>query len=264
MAIVRIPPSDLPDIFYEEPEPEEDGMQKAMPLNHIRMMLYGYYDDRPDVFVGARGYIMYNRANGNDRVEPDCFIAFYVDVERIKREKLPNFWVWEVGKCPDFALEMASPSTVADDLGPRRDLYARLGIAEYWRLDHTGGELYGQPLIGERLANGVYKPYPILTRADGAVTSFSELLGLAFYWGEERGFDILDPKPGRTVATRESRLEKRYTRFARREAWLSAEARADAADTRANAEQARAYAAEARVRALQDELERLRRLQAGQ
>lgn len=246
MAIIRYPPSDLPDIFYEEPEPVEDGLPKARPLNHIRWLLYGYYDDRPDVFGGGGySYVMYNRANGNDRVDPDCYIAFDVDAERILKE-MANFWVWDMGKVPDFALEMASPSTVADDLGPRRDLYERLGIAEYWRLDHTGGKLYGQPLIGERLVNVVYKPHLVLTKEDGAVTSYSELLGLAFYWREERGFDILDTEKNITIDKVE--IE--------RAARLAAEARL--------AKQARADASEARVRMLQDTLERLRRQQSGQ
>lgn len=76
MAIIRIHPSDLPDIFYEEPEPVEDGMQKAWPLNYIRRMLYEYYDDRSDVLVaGGYSYIICNRDNGYDRIDPDCYIS---------------------------------------------------------------------------------------------------------------------------------------------------------------------------------------------
>ena len=71
-------------------------------------------------------------------------------------------------------MEMASPSTAANDTGHKRDLYARIGIAEYWRLDPTGGELYGQPLTGERLVDDVYVPYDVRTEADGSVTSYDE------------------------------------------------------------------------------------------
>ena len=63
-------------------------------------------------------------------VAPDCYIAFGVDVKAIY-ENLPNYWIWEVGKPPDFVMEVASNSTADHDLGEKRELYERLGIAEY-------------------------------------------------------------------------------------------------------------------------------------
>lgn len=254
MTIRRIYPSDLPDIFYEEPEPLEDGMRKAMPLNHIRLLLYKYYDERPDVLVAdGYSYIMYNRANGYDRIDPDLYITFDVNAERILKA-MPNFWVWNVGKTPDFALEMASPSTVAADLGRRRDIYQRLGISEYWRLDYTGGELYGQPIAGERLVDGVYAPYEVHTKADGSVASHSELLDLVFSWNEDSGFDILTPARTRTIDPV----------VIEREARLAAEARADRAFARADTERVGRLAAESRVRELEEKIERLRSQQPGQ
>ena len=266
MATIRIPPRTLPDIFYEDPEPVEDDMLQARPINRVAGLLYDYYDDRPDVFVSDGGFVMYNEENGNKRVAPDCYIAFNVDVARI--EEMANFWVWRVGKAPDFAMEMASPSTAANDMGHKRDLYARIGIAEYWRLDPTGGDLYGQPITGERLIDGFYEPYEVRAESDGSVTSYSELLDLVFSWDEAGGFDILDPVTRRTI-------DKVVIERAGR---LVAEARADTAEMRANTAEARAdaelearlteqaarQAAEAQLRALQDENERLRRRQAGQ
>lgn len=126
---------------------------------------------------------------------------------------------------------MASPSAVAADLGPRRDTYQRLGIAEYWRLDHTGGELYGQPIAGERLVDDVYVPYEVHIEADGLVLSYSELLDLIFIWKEDGGFDILNPVDKRTidpfVIEREARLVAELSQNAASEARLAAEARAD-------------------------------------
>ena len=255
----------LPDIFYEDPEPVEDGMQQAKPLIRVAYLLYEYFAGRPDVYIGG-GFVMYNEKDGNERIAPDCYIAFDVDVARI--QEMANFWTWRVGKVPDFALEMASPSTAANDLGHKRDLYESLEIAEYWRLDPTGGELYGQPLTGERLVDGAYEPYEAQIRADGSVRSDSELLGLRFYWDADYGFDILDPETDMTineaVVEREARLieqarvaEEQEGRLAERQGRLEEQARADAAEDRANA-------AEAETRALRDELERLRRQQAGQ
>ena len=145
-------------------------------------------------------------------------------------------------------MEVASPSTASNDLGHKRDLYARLGIAEYWRFDHTGGELYGEPLVGERLVDGEYQPYELQVYGDGSIKAYSELLNVEFCWdGQE--FDVLDPVTGRTidkfVAKREAYLAERDARLAERDARL--------------AERDARLAAEERERALLKEIERLRR-----
>ena len=59
--------------------------------------------------------------------------------------------------------------------------------------------MYRQPLTGERLVDGVYKPYPVFIKEDGVVTSYSELLDLIFSWNEVGRFDILDTVPKRTI-----------------------------------------------------------------
>ena len=267
MATMQTLDRTLPDIFYEEPEPVEDGMQQAIPLIGLVSLLHKYYADRPDVYVGGGGFVMYNEKDGNERISPDCYIAFDVDATRIE-EEMANFWVWRVGKVPDFVMEMASPSTAANDMGPKRELYARLEIAEYWRLDHTGGDLYGQPITGERLVDGVYEPYEAQVRADGSVVSYSELLGLRFYWNADDGFDILDPETDMTI---DEAVVERNARLASDALIDVAEARADAertarldAEARVGEEREARLEAEAQLRALQEENERLRRRQAGQ
>ena len=211
MAKTRIPIRTLPDIFYEEPEPVEDHMLQEEPLAPILNLLHKCYADRPDAFVSGGGFVMYDEYNGNARVAPDCYIAFGVDRAGI-REKMANFWVWRVGKVPDFAMEIAA----ANDLGRKRDPYQRLKIAKYWRLDPTGGELYGQPITGERLVDVVYEPYEVHTESDGSVTSYSEALDLIFSWNEVGGFDLLDPATKRTIdqiaTERAARLVAEVTR----------------------------------------------------
>ena len=230
----------LPDIFYEEPEPPEDALVQERTVDRIKRLLWERYEEFADVFISGMFYVAYDKTDGNRRVQPDTFIAFDVDEEAIRRN-LPNYWVWEVGKVPDFVVEVASPSTASNDLGPKRDLYAKLGIAEYWRFDPTGDELYGQPITGERLVDGEYQPYELHTEEDGSVRGYSQLLDLEFYWdGDE--FDVLDPETGRTI----DKLE------AEREARLQAEAQV-------GAEREARLAAEARERELLDELNRLRR-----
>ncbi len=229
----------LPDIFYEEPQPPEDALVQERTVHRIIHLLWQHYESWSNVFISGMVYICYDIADGNKRVQPDCFIAFDVDSEVI-RQNLPNYWVWIVGKVPDFVIEVASPSTKENDLGHKRDLYAELGIPEYWRFDPTGGELYGQPLVGERLIDGEYQPYNLHTEPDGTVWSRSELLHLDFYWyPDEEEFDVLDPETGRTI----DKLE------IEREALL----------VEREARQADRYAFDAREQELLDEISRLRR-----
>ena len=227
----------LPDVFYEEPDPVEDGVLQELPLLRIINLLWERYEVRPDVFMSGMVFVSYDATDGNARVAPDFFIAFDVPNESIRRN-LPNFWIWETGKVPDFVIEVASPSTASNDLGPKRDLYAELGITEYWRFDPTGGELYGQPLAGERLVDGEYQPYELRVDDDGSVMGYSELLDLNFYWdGDE--FDVLDPATGKTIDPLD---------IAHQEVEAEREAR-----------QADRLEFEARERELLDELARLRR-----
>lgn len=222
----------LPDIFYEQMALAEEPVVQERMLDRIKRLLVELYEGRSDVFVSGAFYICYDITDGNRRLQPDCIIVFDVDAEAV-RYNLPNYWIWEVGKPPDFVMEVASPTTASNDLGRKRDMYAELGITEYWRFDPTGGEYYGKPLAGERLVAGEYQPYELRAEPDGSVRGYSELLGVEFHWDGE-DFDVLDAETGMTI-------DKRAT-----------------AEVRAEAAEARAEAAEARERALLEELNRLR------
>ncbi|MCY3692844.1 MAG: Uma2 family endonuclease [Chloroflexota bacterium] len=236
----------LPDIFYEEPERVEDDMEQWPTVFRISGLLYERYGDRPDVFINGGGFVSYDATDGNRRVAPDLFIAFDVDVAGIY-ENLPNFWIWEIGKAPDFVMEVASPSTAANDLGWKRELYQRLGIQEYWRFDPTGEDLYGQPIAGERLVAGRYEEYELQQGDDGSVRAHSELLGVVFSWNGQE-FDALDPATGLTI-------DKRVAAEGRADA---AEARAIVAEAELNLEQTARSQAETRAEAAEAELARLR------
>ena len=235
----------LPDIFYEDPEPVEDGMQQELTITTLAFMLRWWFSRRPDVFVSAGGFIFWNPANGNERVAPDCYIALETDPGFVYQ--FPNYFLWEVGKPPDFVLEVASPSTASNDMGRKRDLYARLGIPEYWKLDPTGGELYGAPLVGERLVDGEYVAYVLNTEPDGSVWSRSEVLNLDFIWDGEQ-FTIRDPLTSEIVDARVSvELERIRADVA--------ESRAEAAESRVERERQARLEAEAQLRRLMEESE---------
>lgn len=179
--------------FIPEPEPVEDFMQQQDTLFRIASFLMSRYKYRPDALVsGGRGYICYDRADVNAMRVPDCMVAFGVDEDAIRARG--GYLIWEVGKPPDVVMEMATESTKYADLHDKRALYAELGIGEYWRLDETGGDLYGEPLVGEYLVDGEYRRYELREDEYGRVWSHSEALGLNLYWdGELRRFGIYDP-----------------------------------------------------------------------
>ena len=235
----------LPDIFYEDPEPVEDGMQQELTITTLAFMLRWWFSRRPDVFVSAGGFIFWNPANGNERVAPDCYIALETDPDFVYQ--FPNYFMWEVGKPPDFVLEVASPSTASNDLGRKRDLYARLGVPEYWKLDPTGGELYGIVLMGERLIDGEYVPYDLNVEPDGSVWSRSEVLELDFIWDGEQ-FSIRDALTGDIIDPRASvELERIRADVA--------ESRAETAEGQAERERQARLEAEAQLRRLMEERE---------
>ena len=228
----------LPDIFYEDPEPVEDGMQQELTITLLAFVLRWWFSQRSDVFVSAGGFIFWNPANGNERVAPDCYIALGADPDFVYQ--FPNYFTWEVGKPPNFVLEVASPSTARNDLGRKRDLYARLDIPEYWKLDPTGGELYGAPLMGERLADGEYVAYDLNTDPDGSVWSRSEILNLDFIWDGEQ-FSIRDPLTDEIIDPRVNVEQERI--------------RADAAERRAEQERQARLELEARLQKLMEDRE---------
>lgn len=47
----------LPDIFYEDPEPTEDGMQQELTIIILAFMLRWWFSQRPNVFVSAGGFV---------------------------------------------------------------------------------------------------------------------------------------------------------------------------------------------------------------
>lgn len=107
-------------------------------------------------------------------------------------EEANGYVISEVGKPPEFVLEVASPSTGRHDYTAKRDVYARLGVGEYWRFDPSGGQWHDAPLAGDVLEGGVYRPLPIDYDNDGLVLGYSPSLGLELR-SEDRQLRFWDP-----------------------------------------------------------------------
>ena len=135
------------------------------------------------VFLGSNIPLRTNRLNRREHEAPDYYLARGVDVAAIRGETAYN--LWEVGKPPEWALEVASPSTYERDLNDKPDRYAEIGIGEYWMFDPTGGELYGRALMGFELVDGVYEAVEIVPNEHGLSSGYSEALGVRLCVVEE-------------------------------------------------------------------------------
>ena len=210
------------EIFYRETDgmPLPDGLYQSEHFHNLLTMLKVFFRLREDVVIGGDVFIYYVERNSRLTVAPDCFVVMGVSEESFLRNN--TYLLWEVGKAPDFVLEIGSPSTGGNDLGDKRDLYASLGVGEYWMFDPSGGEHYGFGLRGERLVDGEYRLLDMREDADGGVWGHSPTLGLEFHW-IEGSLRLYDPVGGRWLQTPAEIEESRE----------SAEARADAAEARA-------------------------------
>ena len=167
---------------------------------------------------------------------PDLLIAFGVNPELWEARN--GYLIPEQGKPPDFVLEIASESTGREDETVKRDDYEAMGVSEYWRFDHTGGEFHSAPLAGDRLVDGSYRPIEIARVSDEIYRGHSDALNLDLCWE----YGILrwyDPVARRYLQTYD---EIEDERIAERNERIAAEQRAAAAQSELEAlrEQVRA------------------------
>ena len=171
------------------PPKAPDAMQQSPYVTRAYLILDNYFHRRPDVLVGSDGYLCYDTRDRSRWVRPDCVVAFGVDPAAIIARN--GYVISEVGKPPDFVLEVASESTGRLDYTAKREIYAEYGVAEYWRFDRSGGQYHDRPLSGDRLVNGRYEPLPLNTGTDGVIRVHSPVLGLELHWaaGQLRFYD---------------------------------------------------------------------------
>ena len=251
------------DYSHIEPMPDpprEPDMNQRRATRAFDGILIPYFADRDDVLISGEGYLRFNGSNANERLAPDCVVAFGVD-DPDAIEARNGYVISEVGKPPDFVLEVASRSTGRRDYTVKREGYAGYSVPEYWQFDHTGGRYHVSALSGDVLVDGRYEPVEIVHEPDGLIWGHSEVLGLDLCWddGELR---FRDPSTGEFLPTPEERREAQEVAEARAEA---AETHAEAerharqvAEARAEAERDARQAAETRVAELEAELRRLR------
>lgn len=217
--------------------PREPDMNRRITNSAFDGTLIPHYARRGDVLVCGGGYLRLEATNEAETLAPDCVVAFGVDPKAIIARN--GYVISEVGKPPDFVLEVASRSTGRRDYTVKREGYAGYGVREYWRFDHTGGRFHDAALAGDVLVDGRYEPLEIIHESDGLIWGHSEVLGLDLCWREGE-LRFRDPTIGKFL----------LTPVERRVAQEDAEARAE--------QRAAREAAEARVAELEAELRQMR------
>ncbi len=213
-----------------DPPKKLDGMQESRFIFNARFIIERHFRHRSDVLVNGYGYLCRNARDRTDWTVPDCIVTFGVDPRAIELRN--GYVINEVGKPPDFVLEVASESTGRNDYTRKREIYASVEVGEYWRFDHTGGQLHDRPIAGDLLIAGEFQPVQMRTESAGVIWGHSPLLGLDLCWDNGR-LRFFDPE------AQEYLLDQMET-----------------AD-RAEAESAARTAAEAEIQRLREELQRL-------
>ncbi len=228
------------DIYY----PEEDGKPMAASDLHREILtrtidaLTEHYRSDTSVYVSGDILMYYVEGVPGKSVSPDVLVTIGIGNKRRYTYK-----VWEAGKVPDFAMEFSSENTYRNDLSFKKELYASLGIRDYFLYDAEAKYLR-VPLMGFTLVDAVYEPIPADAR--GGVRSAA--LNLDFHVRED-GLGIYNPVTGKWVKTRaEQEAAARRKAEAREQEEAAARKKTEAALEKADA----------KILQLQEEIERMR------
>ena len=146
------------DLSIEYPssdgEPMAENKWQYVAMTDTTSALENHFIHRDDVFVAGSDLLIYYRMNDNaTRVAPDVFVVFGAG------KHLRDSWiVWREGQGAGLRDGGGvAQHLAARDAAEKRDIYAEMGVSEYWRFDPTG-EHFTPELVGERLAGGEYHP----------------------------------------------------------------------------------------------------------
>ncbi len=222
-----------------------DMLEQIPHVSRAYLILEDHYLHRYDVFVGSEGWLAHNASEAPRAPRPDCLVSFGVDFPSEVITNTNGYVISEIGKPPDFVLEVASKTTDRHDYIGKRATYAGFRVAEYWRFDHTGGQYHDAALAGDRLVGDSYEPIPVETGTDGIIRSYSAALQLELHWHQGR-LRFWNPA---TAEYLPDLTETKAQRDAERR-------RAQDAELRVEDERVARLSAEARVRELEAELSR--------
>jgi Uma2 family endonuclease len=199
----------LREIISNLEYPDSDGWPMAESDVAREYLIYAieglriYFQNRLNVYVSGNLFLYYEQGNPKAVIAPDVFVVFGVE-----NKKRVSYKVWEENnKIPDFILEITSKSTVSEDQGIKKGLYAYLGVKEYFQYDPTSDYLQ-PPLQGLHLVEGNY--FPIAAQeTESGLAIFSEILGLELRTYADGAMRFYDPTTSETLRTPQELEEAR-------------------------------------------------------
>ena len=196
-----------PNIEYpsSDGEPMAENDWQFVALTYTVSALRVYFRERTDVYAAGDMFVYYRRNDPAACVAPDVYVVIGAN----GNQRRHSWFVWREGKAPDFVLEVASPSTWRRDDAVKREIYADMGVSEYWRFDATG-QCFAPVLIGELLVDGEYRRMP-LSHDDGILRGHSEVLGLDFCVLPGLELRLYDPATGQWLPSHEESETARQT-----------------------------------------------------
>lgn len=182
--------------------PESDGKPMGETDYHrkeiIRQieLLEDYYRGQ-NVYVSGDLLVYYVQGDPRKYVVPDVFV-----VKGIVPQDRRTYKIWVEGKAPDMVIETTSRRTRRKDRQSKPELYARLGVKEYFLFDPLG-EYLDPPLQGFRMDGGDYQR--IEPAKDGGLDSHELQLRLRLADGH---LDFVHRDTGERLLTRDERLRQ--------------------------------------------------------
>lgn len=179
---------------HEVHYPESDGRPMGETDQHITeildliAILRERYRAAADVYVGGDMLLYYAEGDPSRCVCPDVFVTFGIPKEPPRR----SYFLWQEGQPPSLVIEVTSKGSRRQDQ-EKKELYARLGVEEYFLHDPLG-EYLKPSLQGFLLEGGKY--LPIQPALDGSLTS--RLTGLTFR-REGEGLRLVDARSGQPL-----------------------------------------------------------------
>ena len=206
--------------------PPRDDMQNSIYLDRPahQAALEGHLGNHDTTIVLSEIPVRRTPSQQEGHRIPDLLVAF--GVNRAQAVEQNGYSIRDLGKPPDFVLEVASVRTADNDVRGKRVDYAAFGIPEYWRFDPTGGQRHDAPIAGDRLVDGAYQPVEIVEIGRDHLHGHSEVLNLEPCWdhGELRWYDpaaqehlktFLEEREGRIAA--EERVRELEEELGRRQ-----------------------------------------------
>ena len=184
--------------------PESDGkpmaesdLHRQVMMDVISMLERWFAGHSNDVYVSGNILVYYVEGDPRRSVSPDALVIKGVRSFQRRVVKL-----WEEGRAPQVVFEITSSSTRREDTGRKRQLYAQLGVREYYMYDPTSD--YLEPrlqawVLADDPTNGrAYQEMPRLTEEAGYL---SPELGLEVRLRCDGSLGLRDPESGQWLET---------------------------------------------------------------